>query len=59
MSSVLFYTIGIAFTSGVFLRSFFDIGSALYTWEEEDRRYFFASLSLQAEIIDQIKKEEL
>lgn len=26
MGSVLFYTIGIAFTSGVFLRSFFDIG---------------------------------
>ena len=38
--------------------SFFDIGNALYTWEEEDRTYFFASLSLQAEIIDQIKKEE-
>ena len=38
--------------------SFFDIGNALYTWEPEDRNYFFASLSLQAEIIDKIKKEE-
>jgi len=38
--------------------SFFDIGNALYTWEEEDRAYFLASLSLQAEIIDQIKREE-
>jgi competence protein ComEC len=26
MGSVLFYTLGIAFTSGVFLRSFFDVG---------------------------------
>lgn len=37
----------------------FDISNALYTWEEEDRRYFFSSLSMHAELIDLVKQEEL
>ena len=39
--------------------SAFDISSALYTWEEDDRNFFLMSLNMHAELIDQIKKEEL
>src|SRR3989338_5518466 len=30
--------------------SIFDIGNALYTWEEEDREFFFVSLNMHAEL---------
>ena len=39
--------------------SSFDISNALYTWEEEDRNYFLISIGMHAELISQIKKEEL
>mgnify|MGYP001161367074 CR=1 FL=1 len=40
-------------------KSAFDIGTALYTWEDEDHNFFILSLNLHAEIINQIKKEEI
>ena len=39
--------------------SSFDISNALYTWNGEDRQYFFTSLTMHAELIELIKKEEL
>ena len=39
--------------------STFDIGNALYTWDEEDRNFFMLSITMHAEIIDKVKKEEL
>jgi hypothetical protein len=39
--------------------SCFDISNALYTWNEEDRQYFFTSLNMHAELIDIVRKEEL
>lgn len=37
----------------------FDISNALYTWNDEDRQYFFTSLNMHAELIDIVRKEEL
>ncbi len=37
----------------------FDISNALYTWDDDDRRYFFSSLAMHAELIDLVKQEEL
>lgn len=39
--------------------SAFDISNALYTWEEDDKNFFLMSLNMHAELIDQIKREEL
>ncbi len=39
--------------------SSFDIGNALYTWEEDDRDFFLTSITMHAEMIDKIKQEEL
>jgi hypothetical protein len=39
--------------------STFDIGNALYTWEEDDRDFFLTSITMHAEMIDKIKQEEL
>ena len=39
--------------------SVFDISNALYTWEQEDREYFLLSIDMHAELIAQLKKEEL
>jgi hypothetical protein len=39
--------------------STFDIGNALYTWEEDDREFFLTSITMHAEMIDKIKQEEL
>ncbi len=39
--------------------SAFDIGNGLYTWNEEDRAFFFLSLGMHAELLAKIKKEEL
>lgn len=39
--------------------SSFDISNALYTWDNEDRHYFFTSLNMHAELIDLVRKEEL
>ena len=39
--------------------STFDISNALYTWDEEDRNYFLLSISMHAELIAQIKHEEI
>ena len=39
--------------------SAFDIGNAIYTWEQGDRSFFMLSLNLHSELIDQIKSEEL
>jgi hypothetical protein len=39
--------------------STFDISNALYTWNEDDRQYFFTSLNMHAELIDIVRKEEL
>ncbi len=36
----------------------FDIGNALFTWDEDDRAFFMLSLNVHAELIDQVKKEE-
>ncbi len=38
--------------------SSFDIGNALYTWDEEDRNFFILSINMHAELIDRIKKNE-
>lgn len=40
-------------------KSSFDIGTALYTWTEEDHDFFITSLNLHAEIINQVKQEEM
>ena len=39
--------------------SSFDISNALYTWNNDDRQYFFTSLNMHAELIDIVRKEEL
>lgn len=39
--------------------SSFDISNALYTWNDQDRQYFFTSLTMHAELIQLVKKEEL
>ena len=39
--------------------SVFDIGNALYTWDEDDRNFFFVALGMHADLIDQVKREEL
>lgn len=39
--------------------STFDIGNALYTWDEEDRNFFMLNINMHAEIIDKVKQEEL
>ncbi|MBP6218262.1 MAG: hypothetical protein KA436_06725 [Oligoflexales bacterium] len=38
--------------------SVFDISNALYVWDEDDRRFFFSSLNMHAELIHHMKKEE-
>ena len=39
--------------------SLFDIGNAIYTWDENDRNFFMLSLTMHAELIDQVKDKEL
>ena len=39
--------------------SSFDIGNALYTWEQEDRDFFLLSINMHAELIAKVKQEEL
>jgi len=39
--------------------SSFDIGHALYTWGEEDKDFFLVSLSMHAELIATVRKEEM
>ncbi|MCB9229068.1 MAG: hypothetical protein H6618_05595 [Deltaproteobacteria bacterium] len=36
----------------------FDIGYSLYTWDEEDRRFFLLNISMHAELIASLKQEE-
>ncbi len=37
----------------------FDISSALYTWGEDDRYFFFLSLDIHTQLIKQVKNKEL
>ena len=39
--------------------SAFDIGHALFTWEEDDKEFFLIHLSMHAELIASVKKEEI
>lgn len=38
--------------------SSFDIGNALYTWDQQDREFFILNLKMHANLIDQIKEED-
>ena len=37
----------------------FDISNALYTWDEEDRYFFFLSLDIHIQLVKQGKNQEL
>lgn len=39
-------------------KSAFDIGNALYTWDKDDREFFLLTISMHAEIIENLKNEE-
>ena len=39
--------------------SSFDIANALYTWGENDKNFFVLSITQHAELIEQIKKDEI